>query len=38
MRKYFAAALMVLMLCMLTGCAKKQEPNGITGKLSFKHR
>ena len=29
MRKYFAAALMVLMLCMLTGCAKKQEPNGI---------
>lgn len=27
MRKYMAAALAVLMLCLLTGCAKKEEPN-----------
>lgn len=30
MKKYMAAVLMVLMLCLLSGCAKKQEePNGI---------
>ena len=29
MKKMMAAALVVLMLCLLTGCTKQEEPNGI---------